>query len=94
MRNLFIEFRELLAPGVLMVGVVTATDAAGVTVQLPGGGIVRARGQASVGDHVFVRDGNFMAAKVAEIRAYHERKRNARARGDESAAGQSGSGRE
>ena len=57
MRNLFIEFRELLAPGVLMVGVVTATDAAGVTVQLPGGGIVRARGQASVGDHVFVRDG-------------------------------------
>ena len=24
MRNLFIEFRELLAPGVLMVGVVTA----------------------------------------------------------------------
>ena len=28
-----------------------------VTVQLPGGGTVRARGSAAVGDRVFVRDG-------------------------------------
>ena len=35
----------------------TEVDAGVVTVQLPGGGLLRARGSAEVGQHVFVRDG-------------------------------------
>jgi hypothetical protein len=57
MRNLFAEFRALLAPGVLQVGEVTHFADGIATIELPGGGTLRARGEAAVGDRVFVRDG-------------------------------------
>ena len=57
MSNLYVQWRELFAHGPTQAGQVIAFDGGVATVQLPGGGIVRARGQASVGAHVFVRDG-------------------------------------
>jgi hypothetical protein len=57
MRNLFAEFKALLAPGVLQVGNVTLYADGIATIQLPGGGTLRARGEANIGDRVFVRDG-------------------------------------
>ena len=59
MHNLYQQFRSLLPDPPLQVGVVTAvTEETGgvVTVQLPGGGLIRARGTAQVGQNVFVRD--------------------------------------
>lgn len=53
-------YRRLLAliPGQpLDAGQVTAVGTDGVTVQLVGGGIVRVRGEATVGEHVYVRGG-------------------------------------
>lgn len=41
----------------LEVGDVTAVGAGVVTVTLPGGGVIQARGQATVGQRVFVKDG-------------------------------------
>jgi UDP-3-O-[3-hydroxymyristoyl] glucosamine N-acyltransferase len=38
-------------------GEVIATDAAGCTVQLPTGALVRVRGSATIGDHVYIRAG-------------------------------------
>lgn len=60
MHNLYQQFRALLPDPPLQVG--TVIEAAGdvVPVQLPGGGLVKARGDPSsttVGQHVFVRDG-------------------------------------
>jgi len=60
MHNLYRQFRALLPDPPLQVG--TVTEAAGevVTVRLPGGGLVKARGQLggiAVGQQVFVRDG-------------------------------------
>jgi hypothetical protein len=57
MRNPFAEFKALLAPGALQAGRVAAYADGVATIELPGGGSVRARGQAGVGDRVFVRDG-------------------------------------
>ena len=49
---------ELLPQAPLQVGEVTAVNADGTrTVQLPGGGEIRARGTAALNDRVFVRDG-------------------------------------
>lgn len=71
MSNMFAAFRRLLPSSPLLAGVVTATDAAGCTIELPDGGILRARGQATIGAHVFVRDGVIEGAapalSVAEI---------------------------
>lgn len=55
--NPYTRFLALLPPKLLMVGTVSAVDGAVATVTLEGGGLVRARGQAAVGDRVFVRDG-------------------------------------
>lgn len=53
-------YRRLLAliPGQpLDAGEVIATDDAGVTVQLPTGALIHARGEAQIGDHVYLRGG-------------------------------------
>jgi hypothetical protein len=54
--NLYEQFRQLIPDSPLQTGTVTAVSAGSVTVALPGGGLVKARGQASVGQRVFVRD--------------------------------------
>lgn len=53
--NAFIELQELLAPPPLQIGTVTAVVGGICTVNLVGGGTLRARGQAAVSDKVFVR---------------------------------------
>lgn len=56
--NLYRALLELLPQEPLQVGNVTAINAdATRTVEIPGGGEIRARGEALVGDRVFVRDG-------------------------------------
>ena len=57
MRNSFAEFKALLAPGPTQVGTVTIVADGIATVQLPGGGLLRARGETTVGAQVYVRDG-------------------------------------
>jgi hypothetical protein len=56
MHNLYEQFRQLIPEPPLQVGTVTGISAGSVTVALPGGGLVKARGQAAIGQKVFVRD--------------------------------------
>ena len=55
--NPYSRFLALLPPKPLMVGTVGAVDGSVATVTLDGGGQLQARGQVTVGDRVFVRDG-------------------------------------
>jgi hypothetical protein len=57
MPNLFQQFKELLAPGRVQIGTVVAYADGVATLELPGAGQIRARGQAAVGGKVFVQDG-------------------------------------
>ena len=57
MHNLYQQFRSLLPDPPLQVGTVLATNGGVATVQMPGGGLLKARGTALVGQKVFVRDG-------------------------------------
>lgn len=57
MSNLFKRFERLLPQAPLRVGTVTDVDGTALWVQEPGGGVVRVRGQAAVGDRVYFRDG-------------------------------------
>lgn len=57
MHNLYEQFRQLLPDPPLQAGVVTEVGSGVITVQLPGGGVLRARGSADPGQRVFVRDG-------------------------------------
>lgn len=57
MANLYRVFRDLIPEVPLLVGTVTAVQAGGCVVELPTGGTVSARGTATVGQSVFVRDG-------------------------------------
>lgn len=57
MHNLYQQFRSLLPDLPLQVGTVIATNGGVATVQMPGGGLLKARGTALVGQKVFVRDG-------------------------------------
>ena len=57
MPNLYRQFRQLIPEPPLQAGVVLEANAAGVVIALPGGGLLRARGEAQVGHTVFVRDG-------------------------------------
>lgn len=57
MRNVYRDFIDLLPPRPLQVGTVLSISGDVSTIQLPSGGILQARGQATVGQHVFVRDG-------------------------------------
>ena len=56
MRNLYSEFRALIPEAPLQAGTVTQLIGGDVTLQLPGGGFLKARGTAAVGQKVFVRD--------------------------------------
>ena len=57
--NLFTAFIELLPSYPLQVATITAIDGEVARLELPGGGVLTARGVGSgaVGDQVFVRDG-------------------------------------
>lgn len=55
MSNLYRKFRELLPDAPLLVGEVLSL--APVRVELPDGSVITARGEATVGQQVFVRDG-------------------------------------
>lgn len=54
--NQFKRFERLLSRRPLRVGVVQAVDGTVVVAQEQGGGLVRVRGAATVGDHVYFRD--------------------------------------
>ena len=55
--NLYTHLRGLLPAAPLLVGTVTAIESGKVTVTLPDGSLVAARGEAMIGERVFVRDG-------------------------------------
>ena len=55
--NFYKALLDVLPQRPLQVGDVLSVSSGVCTVELPGGGIVRARGDASVSDRVFVRDG-------------------------------------
>lgn len=57
MSNLFKAFLDLLPDRPLQVGTVLSVASGIARVELPGGGLVQARGQAMAGQRVFVRDG-------------------------------------
>ena len=57
MHNVYEQFKQLLSDPPLQIGTVSELGTGVVTVQLPGGGTVRARGIANLGARVFVRDG-------------------------------------
>ena len=56
MHNLYEQFRQLIPDPPLQAGTVVAVGAGVVTVAMPGGGLIKARGSASIGQNVFVRD--------------------------------------
>ena len=56
MHNLYQQFRSLLPDPPLQLGTVIATNGGVATVHMPGGGLLKARGTALVGQKVFVRD--------------------------------------
>lgn len=57
MRNPYRQLLGLLPQRPLQVGTVEHVSAGGHVVELPGGGRITARGEATVGQRVFVRDG-------------------------------------
>lgn len=57
MPNLYTEFMRLIPTAPLLVGVVDSLFSGGAVVTLHGGGQLRARGTASMGQRVYVRDG-------------------------------------
>ena len=56
MHNLYEQFRQLIPDPLLLAGTVVGVGSGVVTVALPGGGLIRARGSAAIGQKVFVRD--------------------------------------
>ena len=56
-RNLFKQLLDLMPDPPLQVGTVASVAGEIVTITLPGGGTLRARGSATVGQRVFVRNG-------------------------------------
>lgn len=65
MHNLYRQFRQLLPDPPLQAGIVLSLEAGNVVVALPGGGLIRARGEAGIGQTVFVRDGMVEGATPA-----------------------------
>ena len=61
MHNLYEQFRQLIPDPPLQAGTVVGVGSGVVTVALPGGGQIRARGSAAIGQKVFVRDGTVEA---------------------------------
>jgi hypothetical protein len=56
MHNLYEQFRRLVPDPPLQAGTVVDVGSGVVTVALPGGGLIKARGNAAIGQMVFVRD--------------------------------------
>jgi hypothetical protein len=65
MTNIYRQFLDLMPARPLQVGTVTAVSGDTCTVELPGGGLLQARGAAAVNDQVFVRDGVIEGAAPA-----------------------------
>lgn len=57
MSSLYQQFIALIPPRHRRVGTVTSVEEGAALVTLLGGGVIRALGDAQVGDRVFVRDG-------------------------------------
>ena len=57
MSNLFRRFCALIPDAPLLVGTVVATDGYASRIELPDGTQIPARGEATLGERVFVRDG-------------------------------------
>jgi hypothetical protein len=57
MRNPYRALLDLLPQRPLLVGDVTAVSGGVAKIQVPGGGVMTARGAATVGQRVFFRDG-------------------------------------
>lgn len=57
MPNLLAEFKSLLPDAPLLAGTVTAIAGNVATIELPDGATLTARGPATIGQRVFVRDG-------------------------------------
>lgn len=57
MTNIYRQFLDLIPARPLQVGTVTAVSGDTCTVELPGGGLLQARGAATVDTQVWVRDG-------------------------------------
>ncbi len=57
MSNIYRTFLDLLPARPLQVGTVLSASGGIVNVELPGGGHLQARGSATAGQRVFVRDG-------------------------------------
>lgn len=57
MANLYKRFLSLVPTDPLQVGTVVSVDGEVAVIELPGGGLLNARGSASEGDRVFVRGG-------------------------------------
>jgi len=55
--NLFAAFQRLVKKAPLQVGDVISVSDGEATIELPGGGIARARGDVQVGDRVYFKDG-------------------------------------
>lgn len=55
--NPYAAFKALLAPAPLQTGTVRDIHQGVATIELPGGALIHARGQASTGQKVFVRGG-------------------------------------
>lgn len=56
MQNLYEQFRQLIPDPPLQVGTVIEVGAGVVTVLLPGGGRIKARGSGEIGQRLFVRN--------------------------------------
>jgi hypothetical protein len=57
MRNLYKAFLDLIPDPALQVGVVQSISNNIATLEMPGGALLKARGEATVGQTVFVRGG-------------------------------------
>ena len=57
MHNLYRKFRQLLPDPPLQAGIVVEVGSSRAVIALPGGGLIHARGEATLGQTVFVRDG-------------------------------------
>lgn len=57
MDNLYQQFKAVFPDAPLFVGTVQSVSGGVATVQLPDGGVLRARGDAAIGAQVWVRDG-------------------------------------
>lgn len=57
MINFYKQWLDLLPSDPLQVGTVTAVNGEFCAVELPGGGVIQARGAAAVSDRVFVQGG-------------------------------------